>query len=137
MPSTATEPRPCAIADALQLIGERWTLLVVRELFWGAHRFSEIVRNTGAPRDILTARLRRLVDAGIVEKRPYSERPPRFEYHLTAAGRDLSPVLMAIQEWGVKHAEADGRRRPRFPHHDHELEPVSSFSCGVCGERVR
>jgi DNA-binding HxlR family transcriptional regulator len=137
MPATDAQPRPCAIADALELIGERWSLLIVRELFWGAHRFGEIARNTGAPRDILTTRLRRLVEAGVVEKRPYSERPPRSEYHLTAAGRELSPVLMALQEWSFKHVDADGPRRPRFPHHEHELEPVSDFHCGVCGERVR
>jgi DNA-binding HxlR family transcriptional regulator len=130
-----TEPRPCAIADALELIGERWSLLIVRELFWGNHRFADIARQTGAPRDILSARLRRLVGGGVLEKRPYSKHPPRSEYHLTAAGRALAPVLMTIQEWAFAHPTPDAAARPmRMPHGDHELDPVASFSCRTCGE---
>ncbi|WP_035130247.1 winged helix-turn-helix transcriptional regulator [Conexibacter woesei] len=134
-PTAVAEPRPCAIADALELIGERWALLVVREMFWGNHRFSQIQRATGAPRDILSARLRSLVEAGILERRPYSERPPRDEYHLTKRGRALSPVLMAIQEWS--YAEIDDGCTHRFPHHDHQVDPVSRFTCRVCGEELR
>jgi DNA-binding HxlR family transcriptional regulator len=134
MPDTATEPRPCAIADALEVIGERWSLLIVREQFWGNHRFSDIQRATGAPRDILAARLRRLVDAGILEKRAYSERPPRAEYHLTAAGRALSPVLMAIQEWAYANLDDDEPCAQRFPHGDHDADPVSRFTCRTCGK---
>ncbi len=127
-------PRPCAIADALEVIGERWSLLVVREQFWGNHRFSDIQRATGAPRDVLTARLRRLVEAGILEKRTYSERPPRAEYHLTPKGRALSPVLMAIQEWAYANLDDAADCTARFPHGDHDADPVSSFHCRVCGE---
>jgi DNA-binding HxlR family transcriptional regulator len=130
-----TQPRHCAIADALELIGERWALLVVREMFWGNHRFSQIQRATGAPRDILSSRLRSLVGAGVLEKRRYSERPPRDEYHLTARGRALSPVLMAIQEWS--YAEIDDGCTQRFPHHDHTIDPVSRFTCRTCGEALR
>jgi DNA-binding HxlR family transcriptional regulator len=130
-----TLPRPCAIADALELIGERWALLVIREQFWGNRRFSAIQRATGAPRDILSARLKSLVEAGILEKRRYSERPPRDEYHLTARGRALSPVLMAIQEWA--YAELDDHGCDRFPHHDHTADPVSRFTCRTCGEELR
>jgi DNA-binding HxlR family transcriptional regulator len=138
MPPADAQPRPCAIADALELIGERWSLLVVRELFWGVHRFGEIARNTGAPRDVLSARLRRLVDAGVLEKRQYSERPPRFEYHLTKAGRALSPVLMSVYEWGAEHVPAPrGVERPTVPHGDHQTRPVSHFSCATCGEELR
>jgi DNA-binding HxlR family transcriptional regulator len=134
MPATEIPtPRPCAIADALEVIGERWSLLIVREQFWGNHRFSDIQRATGAPRDILATRLRRLVDAGILEKRAYSEHPPRAEYHLTVAGRALSPVLMSIQEWA--YANLDGEDcTARFPHGDHDADPVSSFTCRVCGK---
>jgi DNA-binding HxlR family transcriptional regulator len=130
-PEPTTLPRPCAIADALELIGERWALLIVREQFWGNRRFSAIQRATGAPRDILSARLKSLVDAGILEKRRYSERPPRDEYHLTARGRALSPVLMAIQEWSLSELDDTAGR---FPHGDHAAEPVSSFTCRTCGE---
>lgn len=127
-------PRPCAIADALEVIGERWALLIVREQFWGNHRFSDIQRATGAPRDILTTRLRRLVDTGILERRTYSETSQRAGYHLTAKGRALAPVLMAIQEWAYAHHEEAGACTQRFPHGDHFADPVSSFTCRVCGE---
>ena len=83
----------------------------------------------------LATRLRTLVAAGILEKRAYSERPPRAEYHLTAAGRALSPILMSIQEWASAHLD-DERGTMRFPHGDHEVDPVSSFSCRVCGESL-
>ena len=135
MPAAGTTPRPCAIADALELVGERWSLLVVRELFWGNHRFADIARNTGAPRDVLSARLRTLVDAGVIEKRRYSERPPRDGYHLTKAGRDLAPVLAALTQWGDRHLPPDGRR-PHFPHGDHELLPRVEIECRTCGESV-
>src|SRR6201999_3004584 len=85
--------RPCSIAAALELVGDRWSLLIVREVHFGNHRFSELARYTGAPRDRLAARLKALVGAGILERREYQESPPRSGYHLTAAGRDLVPVL--------------------------------------------
>ena len=102
-------PRPCTAAAALGVIGEKWSLLVVRELAFGVHRFDSIVHNTGAPRDILTNRLRHLESAGVVEKRQYNERPPRFEYHLTSRGRDLAPVVDAMATWGL--AQFPGTRR--------------------------
>src|SRR4051795_8096577 len=92
--------RPCPIAASLELVGERWSLLVVREVSLGNHRFSEIARGTGAPRDRLSARLGALVAAGVLERRPYSTSPPRSGYHLTAAGRDLMPVLQGLMQWG-------------------------------------
>jgi DNA-binding HxlR family transcriptional regulator len=97
-------PRPCSVAAALEVIGERWALLVIRELAWGVHRFDEIARNTGAPRDILTNRLRRLEAAGVIERRQYQERPVRFDYHLTQAGHELRPVLLSLMQWGDRWA---------------------------------
>jgi DNA-binding HxlR family transcriptional regulator len=97
-------PRPCSVAAALEVIGERWALLVIRELAWGVHRFDEIARNTGAPRDILTSRLRRLEAAGVIERRQYQERPVRFDYHLTQAGHELRPVLLSLMQWGDRWA---------------------------------
>jgi DNA-binding HxlR family transcriptional regulator len=98
-------PRACPVAASLQLLGERWTLLAVRELSYGVHRFEQITHFTGASRDILTDRLRKLEEAGVVERRQYSERPPRFEYHLTRAGEELRPVLLALGEWGSRWAQ--------------------------------
>ncbi|HXU23199.1 MAG TPA: helix-turn-helix domain-containing protein, partial [Tepidiformaceae bacterium] len=79
-------PRECSIARALDVVGEKWSLLVIREVLLGSLRFNEIQANTGAPRDILSDRLRKLVASGILERSVYQERPPRYEYRLTAAG---------------------------------------------------
>jgi DNA-binding HxlR family transcriptional regulator len=96
--------RPCSMASALDILGERWTLLAVREMFSGVHRFARIAAYTGASRDMLADRLRKLEDAGIVERRLYSEHPPRYEYHLTEAGLELFPVITALREWGDRWA---------------------------------
>jgi DNA-binding HxlR family transcriptional regulator len=107
--------RPCPIAASLEVVGERWSLLVVRELSLGAHRFTEIVAGTGAPRDRIAARLKVLVEAGVVERRQYQSGPDRFEYHLTASGRGLLPVLDALLTWGRDHAvDQDDPDRNRY-----------------------
>jgi DNA-binding HxlR family transcriptional regulator len=105
--SRTPTPRECAIAAALDVVGEKWSLLVIRELFLGCRRFSEIAANTGAPRDILTARLRRLEELGVIARREYSQRPPRYEYVLTDSGKDLRPVIVALKEWGLQHVRPD------------------------------
>ncbi|MBW8705763.1 putative HTH-type transcriptional regulator [Streptomyces sp. MBT84] len=93
-------PRVCSIADALQVVGERWSLLILRELHFGVHRFRDIQVNTGVPRETLSLRLRTLEESGVIERRRYCDRPPRDEYVLTQAGQDLAPVLMALHAWG-------------------------------------
>jgi DNA-binding HxlR family transcriptional regulator len=109
--------RPCAVAAALEVVGERWALLVVREIALGATRFSDIVRGTGAPRDRIAARLKTLAGAGVITSVPYQSAPQRNEYHLTDAGRDLMPVLDALLTWGTAHAVApdDPRGSRRYP----------------------
>ena len=94
------ERRACPVAASLRIVGERWSLLVVRELSYGVRRFDQIVGYTGAPRDILADRLRKLVAAGVVARRPYRARPQRFEYYLTDSGEALRPVLAALSQWG-------------------------------------
>jgi DNA-binding HxlR family transcriptional regulator len=133
-----SEVRQCEITDALELVGERWSLLIIRELFWGNHRFAGIAEKTGAPRDILSARLKSLTESGLVDRLQYSERPPRWDYHLTESGRALQPVLLSLQEWSHVHRPRDPSEPApmRFPHHDHELDPVAHFTCSVCGEAV-
>ncbi|MFD3524586.1 winged helix-turn-helix transcriptional regulator [Streptomyces sp. NPDC058653] len=101
---TLSEPRVCFISDALDIVCERWTLHALREISFGVHRFKDIQTNTGAPRETLTLRLRKLETAGLIERRQYSERPPRDEYVLTTAGRDLKPVLGALRVWGERYA---------------------------------
>jgi DNA-binding HxlR family transcriptional regulator len=94
----------CPIACALDLIGDRWTLLIVRDLFRGKHRFSEFLASgEGIKTNILAERLKRLERVGLVERVSYQAHPPRYEYHLTPAGRELSPVLRAILTWGRAH----------------------------------
>jgi DNA-binding HxlR family transcriptional regulator len=113
----ATLPgRPCPIAAALELVGERWALLIVREIALGAHKFSELVRGTGAPRDRVAARLKTLEQAGVIARVPYQTAPPRDEYQLTESGRALLPVLDALLAWGRDYAvAATDPDRPR--HH--------------------
>jgi DNA-binding HxlR family transcriptional regulator len=94
--------RPCSVAAALNLIGEKWALLAVREISFGNKRFDAIARNTGAPRDRLAARLRALEAGGVLTRRRYSEHPPRYEYDLTEAGQELRGVLTALRSWGDK-----------------------------------
>jgi DNA-binding HxlR family transcriptional regulator len=96
--------RPCSLAAALDVLGERWSLLALREIGYGVHRFARIAGYTGASRDILADRLRKLEAAGVIERRRYSEHPPRDEYHLTQAGRELFPVMLALSLWGDKWA---------------------------------
>ncbi|NUQ99684.1 MAG: helix-turn-helix transcriptional regulator [Streptomyces sp.] len=129
------DPRPCSIADTLTLVGEKYSLLVVREVCLGNGRFDQLVRNIGAPRDVLAARLRRLVDAGILTKRAYSERPQRFEYRPTQAGLELEPVLMTLKEWGDRHLR-NGVDLPMAVEHicGNELVPV--VTCDACGRPV-
>jgi DNA-binding HxlR family transcriptional regulator len=129
----AVAGRPCSVAAALELVGDRWSLLIVRELRFGNHRFGQIVTNTGAPRDRVAARLKALVEAGVVESRPYQDSPPRSEYHLTKAGRELAPVLQSLREWGDHWAVA--APPVRIEHHDHVLR--TGEVCSECGERVR
>ena len=104
----------CPVACTLDVLGDRWTLLVVRDLIRGKRRFAELVETPERiPTNILTDRLKRLVGLGVVKSRRYSDHPPRVEYHLTAKGEDLRPVLRSMVEWGVKHA--GGRMPPPLP----------------------
>jgi DNA-binding HxlR family transcriptional regulator len=133
--SDVTAPRTCSVARTLDVVGEKWALLAIREAFLGCRRFEEMVRNTGAPRDTLAARLRTLVDHGILERRPYSDHPPRYEYVLTAAGRDLYPVILSLMQWGDRHLPLDSGPPMVLDHAcGHRLEP--RWDCAQCGERI-
>lgn len=96
--------RVCSMADALLLVGDRWSLHVIREIGSGSRRFEAIQRHTGAPQEMLTSRLRKLESAGVITRDRYNDRPPRYEYALTAAGQDLIPVMAALYAWGAKYA---------------------------------
>jgi DNA-binding HxlR family transcriptional regulator len=98
----------CSIAATLELIGERWTLLIIRDAFLGIRRFDDFQRRLGIARNVLQSRLERLVDEGVLRRVEYQQRPRRFEYRLTSKGVDLWPVLVTLMKWGDKHAFPDG-----------------------------
>jgi DNA-binding HxlR family transcriptional regulator len=127
--------RVCSITDALSLVGDRYALLVAREIRYGNTRFNDIAAGTAAPRDVLARRLRELERAGVVERRQYSERPSRHEYLLTDAGNELHPILLALKEWGDRHCNP-GAEPVVFRHAcGAEFHPVAV--CAACGEPVR
>ena len=123
--------RVCSVADALALVGDRYSLLIVREIGYGHVRFKEFAAFTGAPRDVLTARLRRLEEVGVLERRLYSELPPRYEYHLTEAGERLRPIVLALKEWGDRQLNP-GAEPVVFEHTcGAEFHPLTV--CAACG----
>ena len=109
------EDQNCSIARALEVLGDRWTILVMREAFMRVRRFDDFQRNLGVARNVLTDRLGRLVDEGILERVPYQERPARFEYRLTEKGLDLWPIMMALLQWGDRHYPAEAGPPARHP----------------------
>jgi DNA-binding HxlR family transcriptional regulator len=97
------EGQNCSIARALEVVGERWTLLIIRDTFLGLSRFDQFQESLGVAPNVLSDRLNRLVDEGILERRAYSERPPRSEYLLTKKGRELAVPLLALMQWGDRN----------------------------------
>ena len=135
VPYRPFEDQNCSIAGALAVVGERWTLLVLREVLLGRRRFQEIKRNTGVATNILADRLETLVEHGVLERRRYSEQPESYEYVPTAKGRDVIPVLVALMQWGDRHLAHDGA--PRVLVHaecGHDAEPA--LHCSHCHERL-
>jgi DNA-binding HxlR family transcriptional regulator len=102
------DSQQCSVARTLELVGERWTLLIIRDAFTGVRRFGDFADRLGIARNVLQDRLERLVDEGILEKVPYQERPVRHEYRLTRQGLDLWPVLVALLKYGDRHLAPDG-----------------------------
>jgi DNA-binding HxlR family transcriptional regulator len=131
----ATPVRECSVANALEVIGERWSLLALREVFFGVRRFDQIQRNTGASRDVLATRLRTLVEAGVLERVPYEQHPPRSEYVLTQAGRDLQAVVIALMHWGDQHVTQG--TPPTVLRHACGAVLVPRTVCAHCGDEVR
>jgi DNA-binding HxlR family transcriptional regulator len=101
----------CSVAQCLDVVGDSWTMLIVRDAFAGVTRFDEFSERLGMPRNTLHGRLTKLVDSGVLEKVPYSEHPPRHDYRLTEKGRDLWTVLAAMRQWGDRHGTPAGPAR--------------------------
>ncbi|HVU77958.1 MAG TPA: helix-turn-helix domain-containing protein [Gaiellaceae bacterium] len=127
------EGQVCSIARALELVGDRWTLLIVRDLVLGLSRFDEFLESLGVASNVLTDRLNRLTEEGIVERVRYSERPQRFEYRLTAKGRDLGLVLLALMQWGDRHVS---KRPPRVARRRGDRSRVSVALVAADGSPV-
>jgi DNA-binding HxlR family transcriptional regulator len=126
----------CSVARTLEIAGEWWTFLILRDLFKGVRRFDDMQRHTGIARNILADRLRTLVDHGIIERRIYQERPERFEYRLTEKGVDLYPVIVSLMRWGDRW-ETDEHGPPVILTHKvcgHDAMPV--LACPDCGEAI-
>jgi DNA-binding HxlR family transcriptional regulator len=105
---TSLEDWNCSIAKTLDVVGEWWTLLIVRDAFRGTRRFDDFQASLGLARSVLTARLAKLTEHGVLERRAYSEHPPRYEYHLTSKGRALFPLIAVLLAWGDEWAPSPG-----------------------------
>jgi DNA-binding HxlR family transcriptional regulator len=126
----------CAVAAALSVVGDPWTLLILRDAFFGVKRFDDWQARLGVARNVLAARLKTLVDHGVMETRLYSAHPPRKDYLLTPRGRDLRPVIMSLKAWGDKHVYGAGAEPMDFIHTcGAVLKPV--MVCEACGEPIR
>lgn len=136
MQRTSFAEMHCSIGQTLERVGEWWTLLIVRDIYLGLHRFDDIAENLGISRNLLTRRFESLVADGIVERRAYQERPPRYEYHLTEAGFELVPVLMAMMAWGDKWVTPPGGPPVRLVHNDCGETFTPTVCCSQCGEPV-
>ncbi len=126
----------CSIARSLSIVGDSWTMLVVRELFNGNRRFNGILEQTGAPPAMLADRLAALEQHGVVDKRTYSARPDRFEYRLTAKGRDLYPVLISLMAWGDRWM-SNGEPPPvRLVHASCGQHVTPGLACPACAAAI-
>jgi DNA-binding HxlR family transcriptional regulator len=127
----------CSIARTLEVVGERWSMLVVRDAFLGVRRFDDFQRSLGVSRNVLAARLSRLVELGVLHKERYSERPERYEYRLTERGRDLFPVMLALVDWGDRHAPTEAGAPKVFTHRGcgGRVDP-RHMRCEQCGADI-
>ncbi len=128
--------QPCSIARSVAVIGDRWTLMILRDCFLGVRRFEAFRDRLGISRTIVADRLKRLVEEGVLKRVPYQDNPTRFEYRLTEKGLELHPVVMAIVHWGDRHyaGEAGPPLLHRHKACGHDFHVVQT--CSECGEVV-
>lgn len=129
--------QPCSMSRSLAVLGDRWTLLILRDCFLRIRRFEDFQSSLGIARRVLTERLDKLVDAGVLARVPYQERPLRHEYRLTDKGRDLYPVILSLVHWGDRYYD-DGQGPPMLHRHlacGHDFRSV--LTCSECGEAVQ
>jgi len=122
----------CSLARTLEVVGDWWTPLILRDIYLGIDRFADLATDLGLSRNLLTERLTTLVDNGILRRERYRDRPPRDRYVLTDAGLDLVPILVALTAWGDRWRSPDGGPPIQFRHGEHRAKPT--VACGTCGE---
>jgi DNA-binding HxlR family transcriptional regulator len=127
---------PCSVARTLSVIGDRWTLLVLRDAFLRVRRFEDFQRRLGVTRHLLAGRLRKLVDGGILEKVRYQDKPARYEYRLTEKGRDIYPVIVSLLRWGDRWMVDEAGPPLKLVHKKcgHRMHPT--LACPGCGEPI-
>ncbi len=126
----------CPIARTLSVVGDRWTMLILRNAFMRMRRFDDFQRALGVPKHILSVRLKKLVEAGVMVRKPYQEAPVRCEYVLTASGKDLYPIVMAMAAWGNRWMTDDGSPLTAYVHRDCGKPFTPVLACSECGEEV-
>ena len=136
LPKTYAGQGDCSIARALEIVGERWTMLIIREALLGVHRFDEMQADLGIARNVLQARLEHLVANAILERRLYQQRPERYAYHLTQKGLDLWPAVVALMQWGDKHAGVPGGPPVRLEHRGCGGAVDDHLLCVACGAKL-
>ena len=135
MQRTSFEEMNCSVAQCLEVVGEWWSMLIIRDAFLGVTRFEDFHEHLGISRNVLNQRLNHLVDAGVLERVEYCEHPPRYDYRLTDKGRDLWPVITAMRQWGDKHAAPAGPPLQLIHEHCGEISDAQ-LVCSACGEPI-
>ena len=126
----------CSIAQALEIVGEWWTLLILRDSLLGIRRFDDFVERLGISRNVLSDRLDTLVGAGILERRPYDEARGRYDYLLTDKGRALWPVMTALRQWGDEWIYGAGNEPLMIEHRTCGSTTIAVMTCNACGETL-
>lgn len=128
--------QPCSIARTVSVVGDRWTLLILRDCFLGVRRFEEFQSRLEISKAIVSDRLRKLVAEGVLARREYSDRPRRFEYRLTEKGRDLYPILISMIAWGNRHMAGEAGAPVLHYHRTCNHEFTATATCSCCGEAL-
>lgn len=127
----------CSLARGLEMIGDWWSPLILRDLFLNVTRFDDLIEDLGISRNLLTSRLNALIDKGVIEREAYQRHPPRYEYRLTEAGRDLVPAILALTAWGDRWARPKQGSPILFVRKScgHQFQP--QVTCSECGELIK
>lgn len=126
----------CSIAQTLEVVGEWWTLLILRDAMWGVTRFEDFQQRLGIARNILSKRLDRLVEEGLMERRTYDQGRQRHDYRLTDKGRDLWPVIVMMRQWGDKWIAGEGNEATLVRHTACGNLTTAVLTCNGCGEEL-